>query len=72
LYPDTYHFITCTADSELLLTCYSEVGPTRIYWYKPSTSPNFYSNLNAATASYPGNTPTRFRLPRGSVISTGD
>lgn len=63
-YPSTYHFITCTADSELLLTCYSEVGPTQIYFYKPSSTTNFYSNMDSAVASYPGNTAASFRLPR--------
>jgi hypothetical protein len=64
-YPSTYHFITCTTDSELLLTCSSEVGPTRIYWYKPSNSNDFYGNSDLDVGDSFGNTAARFRLPRG-------
>ncbi|KAL4731023.1 hypothetical protein ACLX1H_003065 [Fusarium chlamydosporum] len=56
-YPNTYHFIACTAGDEQVLTCSSEVGPTVIYWYKPGSSPNFYGNLNSAVANYAGNLP---------------
>jgi hypothetical protein len=63
--PNTYHFITCTADSELYLTCYSEIRHTRIYWYKPSNSPNFYGHSNSVMASSFGNIPTSFKLSGG-------
>jgi len=60
-----WHFITCSADSESILTCSSEVGPTEIFWYLPDNSPNFYGNMHEEVASYSWNTPVRFRLPGG-------
>ncbi|KIL86416.1 hypothetical protein FAVG1_10245 [Fusarium avenaceum] len=63
-YPDLYHFTTCTTDSELYLTCSSEGGPTRIYWYKPSNSIYFYGNSDLDVGDSFGNMAARFRLPR--------
>ncbi|CAG7557800.1 unnamed protein product [Fusarium equiseti] len=62
-YPAIYSFIACTADSDLFLTCASENGPTSIYWYLPSNSPNFYGNSNPTVAASNGNTPAQLRLP---------
>ncbi|RGP72376.1 hypothetical protein FLONG3_6772 [Fusarium longipes] len=59
-----YHFVTCTADSESLLECSSEGGPTRIYYYLPGNSPNVYGNSQETTASSFGNTAITLRLPR--------
>ncbi|KAJ4024703.1 hypothetical protein NW752_003255 [Fusarium irregulare] len=63
LYPNVYHFVTCAADSQNVLTCSSEVGPTRIFWYLPGNSPNVYGNSNSVVTTYPGNRAVQFRLP---------
>ncbi|KAJ4136585.1 hypothetical protein NW768_004202 [Fusarium equiseti] len=62
-YPETYSFITCTTEFDGFLTCSSEKGRTRIYWYLPGNSPNFYGNLNPTVASSNGNKPVEFKLP---------
>ncbi|KAH7191726.1 uncharacterized protein B0J16DRAFT_331681 [Fusarium flagelliforme] len=60
-----WHFITCSADVQSILTCSSEVGPTEIFWFLPDISTNFYGNMHEEVASYEGHTAVRFRLPVG-------
>ncbi|EXL93206.1 hypothetical protein NOF04DRAFT_14039 [Fusarium oxysporum II5] len=48
-----YHYVTCTADPDNVLSCASESGPTPIVWYWVESAERYYGNSSPTFNSYP-------------------